>query len=62
MPIVPRDTDAVPVKECAHWIGAEQRHCRAIEGVRPYITGLRGLPEVPPGPGIPAYRKTGGDQ
>lgn len=50
--------------ECAHWLGAEQRHCRAVEGVRPYLTGLccplhtpralRGLPEFPPGPGIPA--------
>ncbi len=53
--------------ECAHWIGAERRHCREIDGVRPYITGprcpahtpraLRGLGEFPPGPGIPASRK-----
>ncbi|MGW3442209.1 hypothetical protein [Streptomyces sp. NPDC001076] len=47
---------------CAHWIGAEQRHCRSTDRVRPYLSGLccpahtpnalRGLPEVPPGPGI----------
>lgn len=50
--------------ECGHWVGAERRHCRSIEGVRPYLTGLccplhtpnalKGLPEVPPGPGWPA--------
>lgn len=50
--------------ECAHWIGAEQRHCREIVGVRLYIPGhrcpthtpntLKGLPEAPPGPGWPA--------
>ncbi|MBE4790709.1 hypothetical protein HW846_46555 [Streptomyces sp. NE06-02F] len=50
--------------ECGHWIGAEQRHCREADGVRPYLTGLRcplhtpralrGLPEFPPGPGWPA--------
>lgn len=49
---------------CGHWIGAEHRYCRAIENVRPYLTGLccpahtpnalKGLPEVPPGPGMPA--------
>lgn len=54
-------------KICAHWIGGEQRHCHATEGVRQYIPGfrcplhtpraLRGLPEFPPGPGIPAYRE-----
>jgi hypothetical protein len=52
------------VRECRHWIGAEQRHCRSGENVRPYLTGpccpdhtpnaLRGLPEPPPGPGMPA--------
>lgn len=51
-------------RECTHWIGAEHRHCHATDGVRPYLTGLRcpahtpnalrGLPEVPPGPGMPA--------
>lgn len=50
--------------ECAHWIGAEHRHCRAAEGVRMFLTGLccpahtpnalRGLDEAPPGPGMPA--------
>ncbi|MDX3507337.1 hypothetical protein PV755_00110 [Streptomyces caniscabiei] len=53
--------------ECGHWIGAERRHCRKAEGVRLYVPGLRcpahtpralqGLPEFPPGPGIPAYRQ-----
>jgi hypothetical protein len=53
--------------ECRHWIGAERRHCRAIDGVRPYPTGLccpahtpnalKGLPEVPSGPGWPAHRE-----
>jgi hypothetical protein len=53
--------------ECGHWIGADRRHCRKAEGVRPYIPGLRcpahtpralqGLPEFPPGPGWPADRK-----
>lgn len=51
-------------RECAHWIGAEHRHCHTTDGVRPYLTGLRcpshtpnalrGLPEVPAGPGMPA--------
>lgn len=49
---------------CGHWIGAEQRHCHATEDVREFLTGmccplhtpsaLRGLPEVEPGPGMPA--------
>lgn len=53
--------------ECRHWIGAESRHCREVDGVRRYLPGLRcpahtpnalrGLPEVPPGPGWPIYRK-----
>lgn len=48
-----RREPAVP--ECAHWIGAERRHCRSAEDVRPFLTGLacplhtpsaiRGLPE-----------------
>jgi len=53
--------------ECDHWIGAERRHCREIEGVRRYITGLRcpahtpnalqGKPEPQPGPGWPVHRE-----
>ncbi|WP_042170157.1 hypothetical protein [Streptomyces sp. NBRC 110035] len=49
---------------CEHWIGAERRHCHATDQVRPYLTGLccpahtpnalQGLPEAPPGPGMPA--------
>lgn len=49
---------------CLHWIGDERRHCHAADQVRPYLTGprcpahtpnaLRGLPEVPAGPGMPA--------
>lgn len=49
---------------CAHWIGAEQRHCGTRDRVRLYLTGLccpahtpnalKGLPETPPGPGMPA--------
>ncbi|MEV7793376.1 hypothetical protein AB0O68_15495 [Streptomyces sp. NPDC087512] len=50
--------------KCGHWIGAEHRHCGATDNVRPYLTGpccpahtpnaLKGLPEVQPGPGMPA--------
>ncbi len=50
--------------ECDHWIGAERRHCKEVDGVRRYLPGMRcpahtpnalkGLPEVPPGPGWPA--------
>ena len=50
--------------KCGHWIGAEQRHCHSTDGVRPYLTGpccpahtpnaLKGLPEAPAGPGMPA--------
>ncbi|MER6064858.1 hypothetical protein ABT167_27525 [Streptomyces sp. NPDC001792] len=53
--------------ECRHWIGAEQRHCKQVDGVRPFVTGprcpahtpraLQGLPEIPPGPGWPIRRK-----
>jgi len=56
--------DQPPAKECGHWVGAERRHCRSAENVRPYLTGLccpehtpralRGLPEFEPGPGWPA--------
>lgn len=52
------------VRECGHWIGAERRYCLATDGVRRFLPGfacpahtpnaLRGLPEVPPGPGYPA--------
>lgn len=59
-----RAADQPPARECRHWVGDEQRHCRAIEGVRLYLTGLccplhtpnalQGKPEVPPGPGWPA--------
>ncbi|WP_371579427.1 hypothetical protein [Streptomyces sp. NBC_01314] len=51
-----------PGPECRHWIGSERRHCRAVDGIRPYIQGLRcplhtpnalaGKPEAPPGPGL----------
>jgi hypothetical protein len=51
--------------ECRHWLGTENRHCRAGDGLRLYLTGLRcpahtpavlqGKPEPQPGPGIPAY-------
>lgn len=54
-------------QECRHWIGAERRHCKEVDGVRRYVTGfccpahtpraLRGLPEIPPGPGLPIHRK-----
>jgi hypothetical protein len=49
---------------CGHWIGAEHRRCGSTDDVRPYLTGpccpahtpnaVKGLPEVPPGPGLPA--------
>jgi hypothetical protein len=52
--------------ECGHWVGDEQRHCKEVDGVRPYLTGprcplhtpnaLQGKPEPPPGPGWPIYR------
>lgn len=61
----PADDKSKP--ECAHWIGAERRHCRSGDSVRLYVTGhycpahtpnaLRGLPEIPPGPGWPIHRK-----
>lgn len=50
--------------KCLHWIGTDRRHCHATDDVREYLTGprcpahtpnaLRGLPEVQPGPGMPA--------
>ena len=52
-----------PRPECRHWIGSERRHCRAVDGVRFYLTGwccplhtpnaLAGKPESTPGPGLP---------
>ena len=51
------------VRACGHWIGPERRHCKEADGVRVYLIGLRcpahtpnalkGLPEIPPGPGAP---------
>ncbi|MFD3498812.1 hypothetical protein [Streptomyces sp. NPDC058678] len=52
---------------CGHWIGAEGRHCKEVDGVRHYLPGLRcpahspnalqGKPENPPGPGWPIFRQ-----
>jgi len=49
-----------PARVCGHWNGSEHRH---TDGVRPYPIGhrcpqhtpraLQGLPETPPGPGLP---------
>jgi hypothetical protein len=56
--------DNPPRPECRHWIGAERRHCRSGDGIRPYLTGprcplhtpsaLAGKPEPQPGPGYPS--------
>lgn len=56
--------DQPPARECRHWVGDDQRHCRSVDGVRLFLTGLccplhtpnalQGKPEVPPGPGLPA--------
>lgn len=53
---------------CSHWIGVDSRYCHVTEGVRRYLPGyrcpahtpnaLKGLPEVPPGPGWPIHRRT----
>jgi hypothetical protein len=53
----------MPSHLCGHWIGAEQRHCDSADHVRHFLPGhrcqihtpnaLKGLPEVPPGPGRP---------
>lgn len=61
-----RPADDKPASQCTHWIGSERRHCKEIDGVRPYLTGprcplhtpsaLQGKPEPQPGPGWPAYR------
>ncbi len=52
---------------CSHWVGAELRYCRATDGVRFFVPGhrcpahtpnaLKGLPEVPAGPGWPIHRQ-----
>ncbi|MFJ7049005.1 hypothetical protein ACIQVC_37205 [Streptomyces sp. NPDC101112] len=52
-----------PRPECRHWIGPEGRHCRAVDGVRFYLTGwccplhtpraLQGLKEFEPGTAPP---------
>ncbi|WP_033307384.1 hypothetical protein RFN58_07105 [Streptomyces iakyrus] len=49
---------------CGHWVGGERRYCHAADQVRHFLPGhrcpqhtpraLQGLPEVPPGPGMPA--------
>lgn len=62
-----RPADDKPRPDCGHWIGAESRYCREGDGVRRYVTGLRcpahtpnalrGLPEIPPGPGWPIHRQ-----
>lgn len=62
-----RARDGGGPESCTHWVGAETRYCHATEAVRRYVVGyrcpahtpnaLRGLPEAPPGPGIPAYRE-----
>lgn len=64
-----RPADDKPRPECGHWIGAERRHCKEVDGVRHFLPGmrcpshtpraLRGLPEFPPGPGWPIYREEG---
>lgn len=57
-------TGPTTARECTHWVGAEQRTCRATEGVRAFLIGprcpahtpsaLAGRPEPQPGPGMPA--------
>jgi hypothetical protein len=49
---------------CRHWIGAEQRHCKATDGVRPFLVGpccplhtpaaLAGKDEAPSTSSLPA--------
>lgn len=67
MSIMPHPPDqTTPGRECDHWIGAERRHCKSVDGVRHYLPGyrcpdhtpraLQGLPEIPPGPGWPVDR------
>ncbi|MET9729642.1 hypothetical protein ABZZ79_02945 [Streptomyces sp. NPDC006458] len=50
--------EPIESEACAHWIGADRRHCRSTDRVRLYLIGrrcpdhtpnaLKGLPE--PGP------------
>ncbi|MFJ4692820.1 hypothetical protein [Streptomyces sp. NPDC088766] len=52
--------------ECGHWLGAERRYCREVDGVHRFLPGLRcpartpralqGLDEIPPGSGWPIHR------
>lgn len=61
------DSTLPPNTQCGHWIGTESRYCRTSEDLRHYLPGyrcpshtpraLQGLPEIPPGPGIPAHRE-----
>ncbi|GGS48039.1 hypothetical protein GCM10010270_17610 [Streptomyces violaceus] len=61
-----RPADDKQQPECGHWIGAERRYCKEVGDVRRFLPGLRcpahtpnalkGLPEIPPGPGWPAHR------
>lgn len=49
---------------CTHWVGAESRYCRSVDGVRAYLTGprcpahtpaaLAGKPEAPSTTSLPA--------
>lgn len=59
-----RGVREVTVPECAHWIGAERRRCRAVAGVRLFLIGLccplhtpaalAGKPEAPSTSSLPA--------
>ncbi|MFJ1667418.1 hypothetical protein ACIOK4_13715 [Streptomyces bottropensis] len=50
--------------KCGHWIGADRRHCRTVDGVRHFLTGMRcpahtpaalaGKPEAPATGSLPA--------
>lgn len=61
------DSTTPPNTQCGHWIGSEQRYCRSDDTIRRYLQGyrcpmhtpraLQGLPEIPPGPGIPAHQE-----
>jgi hypothetical protein len=55
---------AGPPPVCGHWIGADRRYCRAVDGVRHFLTGLccpahtpaalAGRPEAPSTASLPA--------